>query len=818
MPWLFAAGVACVCFAAATLGTFVPLRDASGIEFLFAWSGGVSLALASAGIIAGLATLFALAIRLAARVDIQHRDEARTGRWLAPLTGLGAVALGILPAVPGIGQYATPFGYFFYDLRWWWLLVLGGWTLVRLDAVIGAPVRRRLVRVASWAPASRLLLLDALVASVVVTWAIATTPNLRFIGDLHGDEPKYIRYCELWYQGGGLNISQKAFFTDQRLDAPPRLGRALLGVAHATIEETRAFASDLVHFAANPLGFRWNRSIGGDGFVVGKHGGIYEIYQPGLSVVLFPGYLIDRYLLGTERGYGGEFPGELPMTNVMMLLTYALCGVALFRLLRQALAHDGLAALWAAIGAMTLPTTAFAFQFYPELPAAVIVIALVTYACFAIAPSGRVAILAGGAAAAIGWLHPRFLLVSFCLGLFGVLRTPPDARRRFVMAYVLVLLSVMTFDYRITGSWLPTAVWDAASPGAPINPVAVPLNLIAYGLDRRWGLIPHAPILLLALPGIAVLARTAPRHALLLVLLALALGGPASGHTINAAGGTPGRLVLAVVPLAVWPIAVFVRRFWSSAVVRVTAVMLVVLSLDAGLVYNWTHKKHLGTIRDAGFSGWKPNLAFPLIRADSWWTSAGNFALLMGIILTLVVGAWIAFARTKGRRQPAAPGRARWWVAPAAVAAMILAATVATSATAGWYYDDYLLPEGSADRMAAEGLVDLARCSVCFSSRRRALDWTSLEPNAARGVLLHPEVTGRTVAAHVRVESAPEAVGFGRARVDFGDGASDSWVGVVGERTFEHTYQRPGTYSVVAWLHLRDGSERVDRAAITIKP
>jgi hypothetical protein len=314
------------------------------------------------------------------------------------------------------------------------------------------------------------------------------------------------------------------------------------------------------------------------------------------------------------------------------------------------------------------------------------------------------------------------------------------------------------------------------------------------------------------------LARTAPRHAVLLVLLALALGGPASGHTINAAGGTPGRLVLAVVPLAVWPIAVFVRRFWSSAIVRVTTAALVVLSLDAGLVYNWTHKKHLGTIRDTGLSGWKPNLAFPLIRADSWWTSAGNFVLLIAIIVGVIAVAWIAFARANDGTQSRTPLRARWWVAPAALGALILTATAATSATAGWYYDDYLLPDASAERMAAEGVVDLARCSVCFSSRRRALDWTSLEPNAARGVLLHPDVKGRTLIAHVRVDAPANAMGFGRARVDFGDGSSDAWVGVVGERTFEHTYQQPGTYSVVAWLHLRDGSERIDRAAITIKP
>ncbi|MCQ5117606.1 hypothetical protein NE623_14670, partial [Gemmiger formicilis] len=34
-------------------------------------------------------------------------------------------------------------------------------------------------------------------------------PLLRFSGALHGDEPKYIRYCENFYQGLGFDISKK---------------------------------------------------------------------------------------------------------------------------------------------------------------------------------------------------------------------------------------------------------------------------------------------------------------------------------------------------------------------------------------------------------------------------------------------------------------------------------------------------------------------------------------------------------------------------------------------------------------------------------
>lgn len=817
MPWLFAASAACVCFCAAAFGTLVPLRDAGGIEYLFAWPGAAVLATRSSVALSALAALYLIVLR-AGRGVPAHPADARSGRWLAPLTGLACVALGILPAVPGVGKYGAPAAYFFYDLRWWWLAALSGWTLVRADAAAGGALFNRFRRPAVWGRPARTLLLEGLLLATVVVWAIGTTPNLRFIGVLHGDEPKYVRYCEVWYQGGGFDISQKAFFTDERLDAPPRLNRTILGLLRASFEELHAFGSDLRQFAANPRGFHWNRITGGGGFVNGKHGGIYQIHQPGLSAILFPGYFIDRYLLGFDGGYNNEFPDELPMTDLMMLLTYAGCASALFRLLRKALGDDHLAWIWAAIGTMTLPTTAFAFQLYTELPAALIVIAVTSYLLFMQGSTTRAAAAAGAAAAGLSWLHPRFLLVSLCLAAVAALRTRSGVRRMFLGAFALVLLSVMAFDYRVTGSWLPTAMWDAASPGGSLRLSAVPLNLVAYAIDRRWGLIPHALILIALLPGLALLARRAPRDAAVLVAIGLALGIPAAGHTVSAAGGTPGRLVLAVVPLAAWPIALLVRELWASAALRVTAVVCVILSLDAGFAYNWSHKKHLGTIRDTSLSGWKPNLAFPGVRDDLWPSSRENFVLflvILGILAALSVLAFVYAARP-ATRAPVSR-RISAWLPPAIVLAMVALATVATTANGAWYYNDYMIDDVSARRTAAEGLVALSRCRVCFSSRSAAFDWTRLEPNGARGVRLDVDVRDHAISARVRVEAPDPAPGFGRVRVEYGDEASTPWSGIVSEAVFRHTYRRAGAYAVTAWLQLRDGSVRIDRATITVK-
>src|SRR5262249_38472037 len=202
------------------------------------------------------------------------------------------------------------------------------------------------------------------------------------------------------------------------------------------------------------------------------------------------------------------FPSELVMTNVMLLLVYGAAAVALFRLLRRALGSELLAMVWAAIALVTLPSAAFPFQFYPELPALLMILLCSLYAMFAAPETGRGTAAAFGAATAfLAWLHPRFLLVSIVILAIGAARTEAARRRILIVAAGAVYFSLGAFDYRVTGSWLPTALWDASRPNEAMHPVAVPLNLLGYAFHRTWGLAPHAPILLASVPGLVMLAR-----------------------------------------------------------------------------------------------------------------------------------------------------------------------------------------------------------------------------------------------------------------------------------------------------------------------
>ena len=158
---------------------------------------------------------------------------------------------------------------------------------------------------------------------------------------------------------------------------------------------------------------------------------------------------------------------------------------------------------------------------------------------------------------------------------------------------------------------------------------------------------------------------------------------------------------MAVVPLLIWPVAVAVRRFWSSWTIRALTVSAIVLSLDAALTYNWHHEKAMGALRASGASGWRPNLAFPVMR-DAGWESPGNFALFLALAGLVVAAAVVAWFRSAGPTSRPASA----WAAPSIVVAAgaVMSVAMATTATAfngDWFRDDYLVGEATARRVAA---------------------------------------------------------------------------------------------------------------------
>jgi len=638
-----------------------------------------------------------------------------------------------------------------------------------------------------------------------------TTSN-GFNNALGGDEPKYVRYDEVWYQGHGLDVGNLGLVSDQPLDARPALLQNATLLIKTVPNEIGAAVGDVRAFLRDPAHFRWNRAAAYNGFVDGIHGGLYEQYSPGMSVFLFPGYFIDRYLLNVNASEDGKWPADLTMTKMMMLLTYGMCAVMLFRLLRNALESDLLACTWTAVAMLTLPTTAFAFQMYPELPALFVILAVSNELLFGNRTGWLAASIAGAAAGALGWVHVRFLLIAACLAAFALVVKSGRARWTFLAAFSVVVFSLMVFNYHVTGSWWPTALWDANGMGVSFGMPFV-RNFIGYGFDRRWGLLPHSLVLLGALPGLFVLGLQSRRQALFVAVVVVGLVAASAGHTLIGAATTPDRLILAVTPLLIWPVAVLVRRFWFSSIVRIVTVSFAVVSLDAGRAYNWVDAKSFGLFRDVSLSGWKPNLGFPDIRGETWDVSWANFVLLL-CELALVAGlSWLAVTRARRPRQPdaAEPGSAAsatlamsrysGLVAGITIAALVACFSVATSANSDWAHWLYLPEDATARAAATRAVVSVDRC-FCFTSARGHVDWSSLSPNSARSALIDMFPDGLRTTVLLLVQGDGKSPAFGRMRVEFGDGDQTAWTGVLAERRIEHRYERPGTYQVRVWFQL----------------
>jgi hypothetical protein len=813
--------------------TLVPIDLGGGLEYFFIppqWPA-LPIAVAAAG--ASLAAIVAIVDRL---VHLRARDrlvDARTLRWLTPASMAGLVALGVAPAVRGVGERGAVLAYVFYDLRWWWAALAAGavcwrmWRILRWRAEPSAfaettadspklEARRRS------GSANRDVLAILALFSLVVGWTIVTTPNLRWSGMLHGDEPKYLRYSDALAQGHGFDVSSRVPFGDQPANARPAWLGNLRQLARAIVVDVRALASDLRSFASDPSGFRWNRVGGVEGFFTGRHGGVYQIHPPGLSLLLVPGYTIDRYLLGGEPGYQNEFPSRLVMTTTTMVVLLGACAVALYRLLRRALDDVRLAWAWAAIGTLMLPLSAFGFQIYPEAPAALLILSVLNVIRLHPPSRARLAGAAAGAAALV-WLHPRLMVVAAVLMALAMLRADRAGRRAVVAVAAAVFATFCAYNYHATGSGSPLAVFDVFASEVSVAVSGVPVNLLAYAFDRTWGVFAHTPLLLVAPAGLALMWRQDRTSAIGIAAIVLAAAVPAAAHSLSAAGGTPGRLVAAVMPLLIWPVAVFARQAWRSRSVAALVALLAVISLDNAISYNLDHVKSYGPLRDWSATGWKVHQMFPAIRGDVWDTSWLNFGVLIGLLAGVIgVAIWAMRDTHAGSddrpRQVIVGARQRGSEDPRAgliIAGFILVSTAATAAIGQWTRGDYLPRPGVALMAAADAIAPRDGCRGCLSSARASVQWRDLQPEVDR-FRIETDADGETLVVRVAVETDSGRVALTRVRCDFGDGVESPWTAVLDRRDLQHRYARPGRYELVTWVEWGSGGHRIDRRTIEV--
>lgn len=664
-------------------------------------------------------TLRRAAGRRAAQPPLFAREDLA---YTFPLFCFAASALGLLNLRPELPGALSVWSYLIVDLRWWWTALVLLWVVVgvdrRLQNVLGpwsakifdASVVRR------WAPELTLVV-------VVVTWAVAGTPHLRFDGTTIGDEPKYIRYCETFYQGLGFEISQLRPIAELPADFEPRVWHNLLLLAETLPGELRSLASDAVAFSGDPSR-RFNRARRVGGFLEGKDGGVYQVYNPGISMLIFPAYYLDRRLGDVEPGSPAQWPAKLVAVNSCFLGIYALWAVIIFRFLRRCAGSDSTA--WVATLALTLtlPVAAFPFQFYPELAAGVILSAVAGYILFPDRRASGASFLYGSLAGYLPWLHVRFTILAGILTLAAMVALRRDVRRvlQFLAGCALTLGCYLLYAYRLTGSIMPTAIWVAGGWEASFSWGGAARSSVAYFLDREWGLFAHSPVYLFALPGYWWMARRRPDIVWLSVLALAALLVPAAGHTLHAAGSTPMRLIVAVLPFAATPLVELMARNGRTRLFQVGFGLVFLVSLHNALSYNLHHTKDVGGLVDWSFSGWKAHLLFPGESRQAWQVSAANGGMLVAwiaaVLALLLAPAAIARARERGltsrlatRRAPSVAGLAIGMAIALGLLGTGVAAISGVSSS-----PRYRIPPDEAALKAALFLDEIGHCAICVSS------------------------------------------------------------------------------------------------------
>ncbi|HEX5416054.1 MAG TPA: hypothetical protein VFZ25_10340 [Chloroflexota bacterium] len=347
-----------------------------------------------------------------------------------------------------------------------------------------------------------------------------------------GDEPHYLLYADTLAQTGKVDLRQSYASGSARQFSPDGL------------------------------------SPDGHAFDYRDDGRLISVHGVGLPVLIAPViYLTDSTLA----------------VRLEMVVFSALAASQLFLLLRES-GVAGPRDTWLAFGAtaLSMPFLVYANQIYPDVPAAL----LVVYAARVVVarqPSTTNLLLAALAAAALPWLHVRYLVLTAGCGLAVLVRfRQRSAVGAALLAGGLMLASLGLLAVAFAawyGSPLPTAPYAAAYDGnADLSPPSLP-DLYFFGLgaflDPESGWLPFAPVQVLGIIGLAVWARRFPRTA----VWALVFVGGYLLITTRANGvgqSFPARYFIPVVLLVALPLALALRL---SRLIRFAFAGLLIVSI-----------------------------------------------------------------------------------------------------------------------------------------------------------------------------------------------------------------------------------------------
>jgi hypothetical protein len=264
-------------------------------------------------------------------------------------------------------------------------------------------------------------------------------------------------------------------------------------------------------------------------------------------------------------------------TGVLVLLCVfgALLAAQLYLLLRD-LAFDRRVALLAVAATVFVhPFLTYTTQIYPDLIAALVFVTAVRLVQRGTATPLRNLALASALVGTLPWLTTRAWFVAIGVGLviaYAALWPRRDVVRRVLFAglpFTALVLLLCYLNWRLFGLFMPGAGYYIIRDQQEILAFAPQIGLPGLFFDRAFGLVPRAPIYLLAFLGVGALWRRrrmyGPPLAALFLGWVLYLAYVADLATWHADGGPPSRYLLAGLPFLVVAVAGGLEVLLTSA-------------------------------------------------------------------------------------------------------------------------------------------------------------------------------------------------------------------------------------------------------------
>jgi hypothetical protein len=266
---------------------------------------------------------------------------------------------------------------------------------------------------------------------------------------------------------------------------------------------------------------------------------------------------------GSPRADGRPFPAHAVGLPALLAPVYAAGGRAacvlllaalvawlavLSRTLAYRLTSDPQASLLAWAAVVGPPAAFYAFHIYTEGPSA-FALAGALFLLGGASAGTPAAVTAALLAASLPWLHTKMILAAGALGVLALLRLRGRPLLTFVGVAAIGVAAYLLFFRWIYGSASPLAVYGGTLPADMAGrPSQAAVGLL---LDRSFGLLPHAPVFILALAGVVPLLRRPWREVWPLVLVGAAVVLPVLDWRMWWGGQCPpGRFLVPLLPVA----------------------------------------------------------------------------------------------------------------------------------------------------------------------------------------------------------------------------------------------------------------------------